>query len=238
MKLCAGSLNIKTSTFQVDDSGASPTPALQKSPLVSQVSLAHSNSLLKSYHYLGPVRTASCCFGHDEGVTVWGVMRSRIWAQRLKAAGFRPLELIRMVGKENHTWATSSLLSHSVRQLFKLGLADCLVTYADRKAGHSGKVYLAANWQRAQQDSQPDGFVWRLDGKIVSRKRFYAELGTSSIDAVKVAYGDRISLEPDVPKLRFFYLQESTRLAEFQAATTKVKTWGLRRTTEHERRGT
>jgi hypothetical protein len=196
------------------------------------VSLELANRLLSKYHYLGPVRSATAIFGHAEGVTVWGVLRSRALHSSLRLADFSPVELIRMVGVPGHRWAMSSLMAVSLR--FLRSRFDCFITYADRQAGHTGKVYLAANWKAFPEDAQPDGYVWRLDGAIVSRKRFFSELGTSQISQVKKKYGYRLSLEPDVPKRRFFYLLERNRETQFLAAAKKKKTWGARRTLNYE----
>lgn len=231
MKICAGSLIGERAAHQPSGGGSNPTPALQKSPHVCRIPLAQANELLR-FHYLGPVRTATVCFGHAEGATVWGVLRSRLWDIRLREAGFKTLELIRMVGMPKHGWATSSLLSYSVREIFKLGISDCLVTYADRMQGHSGKVYLAANWKPCEEDGQPDGYVWRLDGEIVSRKRFFGEFGTQKISVVRAHYGDRLTLERDVPKLRFFRLHDPSLESQFHLATKKRKTWGKSRLAE------
>lgn len=201
-------------------------------PAVEKIGKARANDLLSKYHYLGAVRTASLWLGHDEGCTVWGVMRSRIWHQRLVTAGFNPIELIRMVGVEDHSWATSSMLAKSGRVLLTETSHDVLVTYADPMQMHKGGVYLAANWKRLPQDAQPDGYVWRLDGQVVSRKRFFAELGTSAIDRVREVYGDRVTLELDVPKRRFYWLKDSRRDADFLEASEKVKTWGKARTAD------
>lgn len=230
IEFCAGRLTSKTTDFQSADGGASPTPALHSSPKVAQIRLDEANSLLARYHYLGPVRTATICFGSGEGATVWGVMRSPGWFKKLREAGFNSLELIRMVGIDGHKWATSSLLSHSVRQIFRTSSFDALVTYADRQAKHTGNVYLAANWNRLPQDAQPDGFIWRLDGKIVSRRRFFNEFGTSKIQTVKDKYGGRLTTELDMPKRRFYYLKNRNLEAKFLSASIKKVTWGAART--------
>lgn len=202
---------------------------LVKSPKVVEIGKQEANRLLDEHHYLGGVRTATKWLGHGEGCTVWGVMRSRTWHEKLVKAGFNPIELVRMVGVEDHTWATSSMLAQSVKWLMANTGHDTFVTYADPMQGHNGSVYLAANWLRLPQDAQPDGFVWRLDGEIVSRKRFYAELGTSAIGKVREVYGERITLEPDVPKKRFCFVRDMRRMEEFITTSKKVKTWGAAR---------
>lgn len=205
------------------------TSGLTSCPAVAAIGQAEANALLRRYHYLGAVRTASLWLGHDEGCTVWGVMRSRTWHQRLVAAGFNPIELIRMVGIDGHAWATSSMLAKSAKVLIAETTHDVLVTYADPMQSHTGAVYLAANWKRLPQDAQPDGYVWRLDGRVVSRKRFFAELGTSAIDRVRDVYGSSITLELDAPKRRFYWLKDNKRITDFLEASKKVKTWGKAR---------
>lgn len=203
---------------------------LLRSPPVVPVGKQAANLLLSRWHYLGAVHTASHWLGHGEGCTVWGVMRSRTWQTRLREAGFDPLELVRMAGIDGHQWATSSMLSQSIRWLLQNTGHDCFVTYADPMHAHSGAVYRSAGWIRLPQDSQPDGFTWRLDGRIVSRKKFFAELGTSALGTVRAKYGERVTLEPDVPKPRFALLKTPKRLPDFLAASRKVKTWGAART--------
>ena len=205
-----------------------PTPSLQKSLWVRNLSLSEANSLLQKHHYLGAVRTASLCFGHDEGCTVWGTLRSRGLDAALRSKGFSAVELIRMVGVSDHAWAMSSLLSVSSRLLFKQSDFGVLVTYADRQQGHDGHTYLAANWTQIQ-DAQPDGFNWFLDGKLVSRKRFFGEFGSSAWDVVKQAYGDRIQRQPDVPKARFLRVRHQNELSDVLQTCLKKKTWGAAR---------
>jgi hypothetical protein len=199
---------------------------LLPSPPVERITLGDANELLGLYHYLGAVRTASAAFGHSEGCTVWGVMRSRAWHARLVAAGFAPIELIRMVGAPGHNWSTSSLLAKSAKLLSQ---HDVFVTYADEMQGHSGATYRAANWQELPQRAQPDGWVWRLDGKIVPRRSFGSSCGSQAFDVVKAAYGDRLTRELDVPKRRFYFIRDARRVPEFLAASVKVKTWGASR---------
>lgn len=218
---------------QSSSGGSSPTTALLKTPQVGRIHLTDANVMLFNHHYLGPVKTASFCYGHLEGCTVWGVLRSAAVHKRLREAGFNPIELIRMVGVPEHDWAMSSLLSHSLKLLFQSTTFDCAITYADRQAGHSGATYRAANWIQIQ-DAQPDGFTWLLDGKRVSRKRFYGELGTSNVEAVRKVYGDRIELVPDVPKRRFIRLRDPSRLDNAIVALSKRKTWGAKRIREFE----
>lgn len=208
---------------------------LTKAMNVSKISLNEANILLDEYHYLGGVRTATLAIGNWEGCTVWGVMRSRAWHKKLKDAGFNPLELVRMVGAEGHKWGMSSMLAQSIDFIRKNTEYDSVVTYADPMQQHDGMVYKASNWRRLPQDSQPDGYLWKLDGKIVSRKRFYAELGTSAIDVVREKYGDRLVLELDAPKPRFYFLFSKKRNDDFVKASRKVKTWGASRTKKLER---
>lgn len=214
------------------EGGSIPTSPLQKTPWVVPITLQEANDLLK-HHYLGPVRSASACFGHGEGCTVWGVPRSRAVHDNMRACGFDLTELVRMVGVPGHKWATSSLLSHSIRCLFQSGVFNSAITYADREVFHTGATYLAANWLQIE-NAQPDGFTWWLDGLRVSRKRFYKEFGSSAVDLVKATYGDRLQLVPDIPKKRFIFLKDWTRLEEAQAALKKIKTWGARRLKQYE----
>lgn len=203
------------------------TSGLTKGPAVEKIALAQANDLLAEHHYLGAVRSATAAFGHLEGATVWGVPRSRLWHARLSAAGFRAIELIRMVGVPEHVWATSAMLSASAKLL--RAEYDVLITYADPMQAHSGAVYRAANWKEFPQRAQPDGWEWRLDGRIVSRKRFYAEFGTSAWSVVSAAYGARIVRVPDIPKRRFYFLFDKRREEALLAASLKVKTWGAAR---------
>jgi len=230
---CGGRPEAGQASNQMQDSGSIPTSPLQKSPHVDMISLEKANTLLQ-HHYLGPVRTATLCCGHDEGCTVWGVLRSRAIHARLRDLGFEPIELIRMVGIPNHKWATSSLLSHSLKVMFEQTTFDLAITYSDREVGHTGATYKASNWLQIE-DAQPDGFLWVLDGKRVSRKTFYAELGTSNIEAVKKVYGDRLLLVPDVPKKRFIFLKNWIRLESALTGLKKKKTWGKNRIKKWEK---
>lgn len=216
--------------LQVESGASAPICSARfvRCPKVDVITKERANEMLDKWHYLGALRTSIISLGFDGGCTVWGVLRSRAWHKSLIQNGFAPLELIRMVGEPDHKWATSSLLANSAKLIFSLTNYDSLVTYADPMQGHSGSVYRATNWNEIER-AQPDGYVWRLDGKIVSRKRFYAEFGTSSISVVRQHYGDRLTMERDIPKHRFFFLKRKSLTDSFKESSRKKKTWGAAR---------
>lgn len=201
-------------------------------PECKVIPLSQANAMLNQWHYLGGLRSATLCLGFEGGCTVWGVMRSRAWYKSLIDQGFKPLELIRMVGEPRHTWATSSLLAESNKLVFAQTDTDCLITYADPLQNHTGAVYRAANWKELPERAQPDGYTWKLDGKTVSRKRFYAEFGSSAFEKVQAVYGDRIIRIPDIPKSRFVFLKNWKKYEELLSSSKKKKTWGAARIRE------
>lgn len=163
---------------------------LQKSPPVRELPLAFANIMLKMWHYLGPVKTNTIAFGHHEGVCLFGVPRSRKLHQRATACGVRLIELCRMVGKPDHVWAMSSLMSLAIRELKRRKLWDAVITYADPEVGHNGNTYRAANWiDWGVGDSGP-GFL--LDGKRIQSKTLFSKHGTQAKEALKQIYGERI----------------------------------------------
>lgn len=156
--------------------------------------------MLDDWHYLGATcRGVMIALGHDEGCCVFTNPRSRMiarWFPDLKM-----IELARMVGKPNHEWAMTSLMSLSLKEVKRQGW-DVVITYADPVAGHNGAVYRAGNWTFCGMSTQGHG-VWYLDGKRVSPRSFYDRHGTQARKPMLELYGDRLRIDEEKAKPRF-----------------------------------
>lgn len=159
------------------------------------------SSQIQDWHYLGSrCRGVIFSWGHSEGCCVFTNPRSREiskWFPELIVQ-----ELARMVGKPNHMWAMSSLMSDSIKECKRRGW-DILITYADPSNSNTGSVYRAANWIPFGESTRER--VWYLDDIRVSRRSMYDKHGTQSVPAMKVIYGDRLRFVEGFPKPRFIY---------------------------------
>jgi len=66
--------------------------------------------------------------------------------------------------------ACSFLLAGSIKLIRRDPRWECLVTFADTWQGHTGSVYLAANWQPAGETVAEDTWVDPVTGRMVARK--------------------------------------------------------------------
>ena len=178
-----------------ESSGSSPTPPLQlsKTPICRSLTERESNMMLEKWHYLGKITGAIFSIGHDEGCCVFANCRSRMYEKKHPGV----IELVRMVGKPNHSWAMSSLMAYSVRECKKRGYSE-IITYADPWNNNTGKVYLASGWKPMGKTAQDT--VYLLDGKRISRRTMYDRHGTQSKSKMKEIYGDRLIFQIAPPK--------------------------------------
>ncbi len=183
---------------QVGNGGSTPTSPLQHTPTVRLLTHSQANLMLDRWHYLGPVRGILMAYGHNEGCLVFTNCRSRVY----EAANPGTIELARMVGKPDHHWAMSSLMSVCFRFIRRQGYKR-IITYADPNAGHSGKVYLAANFTNDGWHSPGGHPEFYIDGKRISPRSLYDRHGTSSVGVMRNLYGGRLQTRTMVPKQRF-----------------------------------
>lgn len=174
-------------------SGEAISKPLGKTPFCSLLSAKEANKMLEDWHYLGPVHGILFAVGHDEGVCVFTNCRSREYEKKHPGV----VELARMVGMPNHTWAMSSLMAQAVREARKRGYTE-IITYADPWNGNTGKVYLAAGWKLVGKTGADT--VYMLDGKRISRRTMYDRHGTQSRAKMKEIYGERLQFEVAPPK--------------------------------------
>ena len=176
---------------QSADGGSIPTPSLH-----NQLEfLGLSKSLLKTprCRILGGVTGILFAVGHVEGCCVFSNCRSRNYEKTHPGV----VELGRMVGMPNHSWAMSSLMAQAVRECKKRRYAE-IITYADPWNGNTGQVYLAAGW--ACVGSTGADTVYMLDGERISRRTMYDRHGTQSRAVMKKIYGERLQFEVAPPK--------------------------------------
>jgi len=174
---------------------------LEKSPSVRPLTIEETNKMLNDWHYLGAVKCTIHTFGHEEGCCVFTNCRSRMYEQKMLEKNIRVIELGRMVGKNNHRWSMSSLMSLCVKEIIKLNKYDLIVTYSDPFAGHDGMTYKAAGWLFDGESTKED--IYLIDGKRIARRTLYDRHGTQSIPKMKEIYGDRLVIKEGIEKKRF-----------------------------------
>lgn len=90
------------------------------------------------------------------------------------------LELSRLVRHPEYRPQLSGLISKTVKEVKKAGIADLLVSFADNTQGHSGGVYQTSSWNfHGLRAPSHDGFMMD-DGSFIPRRTAYAMAGTSS----------------------------------------------------------
>jgi hypothetical protein len=166
---------------------------LSKTPFCRLLTAPEANQMLEDWHYLGAVRGILFSVGHEEGVCVFTNCRSREYEKKHPGV----VELARMVGMPNHTWAMSSLMARAVKEAKKREYKE-IITYADPWNGNTGKVYLAAGWLPAGATGADT--VYMLDGERISRRTMYDRHGTQSKKKMKEIYGDRLLFQVAPPK--------------------------------------
>jgi len=163
-----------------------------------------ANTMLNAWHYLGEVRGILFAVGHAEGCCVFTNCRSRIYESKHPGV----VELARMVGMPNHKWAMTSLMAQGVRECRARGYSE-IITYADPWNNNTGKVYLAAGWERIGETTADT--VYLLDGERIARRTLYNRHGTQSKLKMKEIYGERLRFELAPPKPIFRKLLISSR---------------------------
>lgn len=169
---------------------------------VKRIGKDQTDYLLNTYHYLGSLKTYTVSYGNDEGCCVFGVPRAR---KLVLNCPYKIIELIRMVGKEKHSWSMSSLMSKSINLLKKEFTYEVCITYSDPHAGHNGNTYRAANWidlGKIIKDGHPLIFI---DKKNIHPRSLYSKYGTSSILKLKEIFGNRLEIKDKKLKNKFIY---------------------------------
>jgi len=167
--------------------------SFSKTPICRLLTAEESNRMLEQWHYLGAVQGILFSVGHDEGCCVFTNCRSRVYEKKHPGV----VELSRMVGMPNHTWAMSSLMAQAVRECKKRCYKE-IITYADPWNNNTGKVYLAAGWAPAGATGKD--MVYMLDGERIARRTLYDRHGTQSRKKMKEIYGERLQFEVAPPK--------------------------------------
>ena len=167
--------------------------SLDKTPRCRLLTVQESNKMLEQWHYLGAVIGIIFSVGHDEGCCVFTNCRSRNYEKKRPGV----IELARMVGMPNHTWAMSSLMAQAVKECRRRGYTE-IITYADPWNKNTGQVYLAAGWEPVGKTGADT--VYLLDGERIARRTLYDRHGTQSRTKMKEIYGDRLKFEVAPPK--------------------------------------
>ncbi|MGD0332973.1 MAG: hypothetical protein ABSA90_06915 [Xanthobacteraceae bacterium] len=170
---------------------------------IDQITADEADAILTGQHYLGPVeyppRFALATPGR-ECVAVFG---HPIAAAFKTAALSDPVELVRLWRREGATIRTDHFLHRAIRMLRTLAPeCDCVFTYADPGAGHTGATYRGCGFSFAGQGRAVDR--WQTADGIISAARAYRLLGTKS-RARTLALRPDWQLIEGVAKLLFIY---------------------------------
>jgi len=172
---------------------------LLKSPPIRVMTSKQANDMLDEWHYLGRVRGVIYALGHKGGCCVFTNCRSRVYEQKHSGV----IELARMVGRPNHRWAMSSLMSKCIKWLKRNTNYKLVVTYADPFAKHDGKVYKSAGWVFDGMIGKDGHPLFFIDGERISPRTLYDRHGTQAVGAMNKIYGDRLELKLKPLKKRF-----------------------------------
>jgi hypothetical protein len=176
---------------------------LVKCDTIQKLTIIETNEMLNSWHYLGQLKNFTVSYGNENGCCVYGVPRSRILKTNCP---YKIIELVRMVGRPNHNFAMSSLMSNSIKLLKKeFPDYEVIITYSDPKAGHNGNTYRAANWIDLGQISKDGHPLIYLDNKPQHPRTQYSRYGTSSIKILKEKFGNRLQIENKPLKNKFIF---------------------------------
>jgi hypothetical protein len=146
---------------------------------VRPVAIDVARRLVRTYHYArGASNTATYLHGLFRAGSFWeeDCLGCAWWIPPTRSAAEATypkdwcgvLSLSRLVvAPEVPTNGASYLIGRSMR-LIDRERWPCLVTYADEWRGHSGAIYLAANWTPVGKTA-PES-TWVLNGRMLSRK--------------------------------------------------------------------
>jgi len=135
--------------FQVEDGGAVPTSPLQL--YFKTINYQTAMRLVKRYHYLHRSAPTTWSFGAYYGGRIVGVITIGKPASHTLISGVAGKEKAGSVYELNRLWmddvapknSESRFIGWAIRQL---PVGTVLVSYADTKYGHTGKVYQSTNW--------------------------------------------------------------------------------------------
>ena len=156
------------------------TPWLRKADwFVSDVPLKEAKRLVVEHHYSKGGSNTACythgLFHKDSGElygVAWWLPPTRVACESVNKKDWKKvLSLTRMVmipGAPKN--ACSFLLSRSVKKIAQDGRFVSLVTYADESQGHTGRVYLASNWEYVGKTPPYPRWVDPITGRQVSPK--------------------------------------------------------------------
>jgi hypothetical protein len=103
---------------------------------------------------------------------------------------------------------TASYMISKSYNLLKEEDSDIKVLSAtvDADAGEVGTIYQSLNWYFCATINANDRYRnFVIDGKSVHPRTLYSRHGTSSMQAMRDIYGDRLEVKPYTDKLRYFY---------------------------------
>lgn len=146
---------------------------------VRRVDLASAYELARAFHYAkGGSNTATYVHGlfrrddfmHCLGIAWWIPPTKSCAIASYRGDWRRVLSLSRLVIEPGvPTNAATFLMAAGIRDIRRDGKYACLVTYADESRGHTGAIYLAANWESCGP-TKPERIYVKSDGSMVARK--------------------------------------------------------------------
>jgi len=90
------------------------------------------------------------------------------------------IELSRLVRRDDSRLPLSWLIAHSIRAIRRKGIADLLVSFADKQQGHHGGVYRASGWNYAGlRKPASEGVI--VGGEFVPGRSAVGRWGTRSV---------------------------------------------------------
>ena len=135
--------------FQEEGGGAVPTSPLQL--VFKPINYFTAMKMVKKYHYLHRTAPTTWSYGAYFNNRLEGVLTIGKPASHTLIEGVAGKENSQRVFELNRLWMSDKLPKNSESRfigwaLRQLPKGTILVSYADTKYGHSGKVYQATNW--------------------------------------------------------------------------------------------
>jgi hypothetical protein len=182
-----------------------------KDSIVTQVSIKFATPYILRYEWLGKMPGFSeYAFGHFFGYDCGGVLVLGHTTGSPVAFSKRfPNDKVIQLQRGVNLWWTpknsaSYFISKVVKWLKQNTNYTIITATADEEAGEIGTIYQALNWKYlgCRKHGHP---VFIVDNKEVHPKSLYDKHGTSSVEAMKKQYGDRLVIKNRVFKHRYIY---------------------------------
>jgi hypothetical protein len=180
-----------------------------KESTVVQITVKEAKPYILKYEWLGKMPGFSrFAFGHYFGSHVGGVLvLGDTGGSDLSFKKMLPDRKVIVLQRGINLWWTpknsaSYFITRVIRWLKENTDYSAITATADEEAGEIGTIYQSLGWNYLgiPKHGHP---VFLIDGKEVHPKTLYDKHGTSSVDRIKIIYGNRVEIRPRMFKHRY-----------------------------------